>query len=323
MDPTEAPSSAPTPRRSTASALIALARPHQWTKSAFVFIGPFYGLADLAIPALDALWITLLAAGAFALASSGCYVINDLADAEEDRRHPRKRRRPIAAGEVSPTLAAAWSLTLFAGAAAIVLLMPSAAPEAAPRALLGVTLGVYVANVLLYSAYLKTVAIADVMSLALGFVLRVLGGCAALAISPTGWLLNIAFFLSMFLAFSKRLGERRTLGEQAGAARAVQGDYTDVLLRMSVVVTAVATLLGYTVYVEEQSLTYTWGFNLFWLTILPATFGLFRAIVLIERGSFDDPTEMALRDRPFQAAALCFVLLTGALMWLFRLHGVG
>ena len=104
------------------------------------------------------------------------------------------------------------------------------------------SVAVYVANVTAYSALLKHIVIADVVSLSLGFVLRVLVGCAAVGVSPTTWLLNTTFFLAMFLAFGKRLGERRLLGgEGAALARGVQAGYTDELLRLAVVVTAVVS----------------------------------------------------------------------------------
>src|SRR5207249_892042 len=96
--------------------------------------------------------------------------------------------------------------------------------------------------------------------------------------------------------------------------RGVHLKYTDELLRMAVVVTGVAALLTYADYVQAQASTYTIGFNILWLTILPATYGLLRAMVLIERGVYDDPTELAVRDRPFQAAAVGFAALTVGLL---------
>lgn len=175
-----------------------------------------------------------------------------------------------------------------------------------------------------YSWLLKHVVIADVIGLSLGFVLRVLGGCAAAGVEPSTWLLNCTFFLAMFLAFGKRLGERRSLGsdEAAAAARAVQEAYTSDLLRMVVVVTAVATLLSYAGYVQAKETLYWQGFNLLWLTVLPATFGLLRCIVLLERGDFDDPTELALHDRAFQLAAGVFAFLTIWLLVAFRQWGM-
>lgn len=309
------------PARSTGAALVHLARPHQWLKSVFVLIGPVYAgrLGD---------WPAILCTlAAFCLASSACYVINDLRDREADRAHPRKRFRPIARGEVGPGLALAWSGVLMLGAAAAVSGLwivgghvqgspgVTRAWDGTPAAVLvGAVLLLYVANTMLYSLYVKHLVIADVMSLALGFVLRVLGGCAAVLAEPSSWLLNVTLFLAMFLAFGKRLGERSTLGAQAPAARGVQAGYTDAMLRMVVVVTAVACLITYAGYVQAQAPRYTQGFNLLWLTMLPATYGLLRAMTLTESGRYDDPTELAFRDRPFQLAGGLFALITAVLM---------
>lgn len=309
------------PAASLARHLLRLARPHQWSKSAFVFIGPLY--ATQAGPGWD--WgatvsAVLLTAAAFALASSGCYIFNDIADAEADRAHPRKRHRPIASGAVSPAQARVVAAGLFvAGAMA-------AAGAGLVNAGAGwwplILVVVHVVNVLTYSVRLKHMVIVDVMSLSLGFVLRVVAGCAAVGVWPTTWLLNVTLFLSMTLAFGKRLGERQSLGAAAASARAVQQAYSLDLLRMSLVVTGVATLLTYAAYVVTREASYSLGgipgsgggFNLLWLTMLPATYGLLRAITLMESGRFDDPTELAVSDRPFQVAAALFVVLTMAIM---------
>ncbi|MCC6322620.1 MAG: UbiA prenyltransferase family protein [Phycisphaerales bacterium] len=301
------------------SAFLRLARPKQWSKGAFCFLGAVYSQKLLGPAALgEAVIPALCAFAAFGFASSGCYVFNDLRDVEADRAHPRKRRRPLASGEVSPAAAAWFGMAMFVLAAAAVLLAPRVGPAAFPlssRELLGGCVVLYVLNTLLYTAWWKHAAVMDVMSLAAGFVLRVLGGCAAVGVEPSSWLLNCTFFLSMFLALGKRLGERRALGElDAAAARSVQEQYTTDLLRMATVVTAVATLLSYSAYVTDQAARYTHGFNLLWLTMLPATFGLLRGMVMVERGLYDDPTELATRDRPFQASAALFGLITLALM---------
>jgi 4-hydroxybenzoate polyprenyltransferase len=297
-------------------ALLRLIRPHQWVKSAFVVLGPLYGLRDIERDQWSrVIEHAIVAAGVFALASSACYIFNDLKDAESDRHHPRKSKRPIASGAVSPGLAAGLMAVLLGGAGALSLLLPDAT-----RAGTLVLAGLYVANVLLYSIWLKHLAIADVLSLSLGFVLRVVGGCVAVAITPSTWLLNCTLFLAMFLAFSKRLGERRTAeagGYDASAARSVQSQYTDDLLRMSVVVTSVASLITYAFYVQSREAQFIFttvlipaGINWLWISVLHATFALLRSMVLIERGAFDDPTEMFLKDRPLAISAIAFVIVT-------------
>ncbi len=320
----EAIGSAGALREPTWAALLRLARPKQWAKSVFVAVGPFFGGATAVVE----LWGVGLAMLAFALASSGCYVVNDLRDAEADRLHPRKRRRPIASGRIGPGTARVYAAVLWLLAAGCV---GAIGPLlGATNALtLGGLLALYVINVTAYSLRLKRVPVLDVLSLALGFVLRVLGGCAAAGITPSTWLLNVTLFLAMFLAFGKRLGERRTLGDDATAARAVQGVYTDELLRMMVVVTAVAMLLTYAGYVQDNESRFVWmfggrslgigdspqmGMNLLWLTMLPATFAVLRCIILLERGEYDDPTELATKDRDFQLAALVFGTFTAVLV---------
>jgi 4-hydroxybenzoate polyprenyltransferase len=305
--------------RGTLWSLIKLARPHQWVKGVFVLVGPLYGLKDLPPDRKEgALIAGLLTLAIFSLASSTCYVVNDLADAEADRAHPRKRKRPIASGAVSRGTAIAFALGLLGGCIVLVgLLDPSV------RLAVGLIVAAYIANVWLYSIKLKHIIIADVLSLALGFCLRMFAGCAAIAIAPTTWLLNCTLFIAMFLAFGKRLGERRTMGDDVAAARGVQARYTDDLLRMAVVVTGVATLVTYASYVQFREPENTHvippfhaGINVLWFTIVPATYALLRCIVLLERGTYDDPTELAAKDLPMQLAVGLFGVLTiGALTW--------
>lgn len=301
--------------------LLKLARPKQWLKGVFVLIGPLYGAAT----GVHVDWTGVAFAFlAFGLSSSACYVINDIRDAELDRAHPRKQHRPIASGRVAVPAAWVFAAALLAASAAVLAARPVLVDHAQPRTnwlWLAACVAAYVLNVNMYSSRLKRVVVLDVVSLALGFVLRVLGGCAAGAVEPSTWLLNCTLFVSMFLAFGKRLGERRTMGNPDAAAgvRSVQSAYTDESLRMFLVVTGVACLVTYSGYVQAQAGLYTptgagrpgsWGFNLLWLTMLPATFGLLRCVVQVERGVYDDPTELATRDRPFQAAVVFFGLLT-------------
>ncbi len=303
--------------------LVKLLRPKQWAKSVFVLIGPVYGMA---LDKPGAVVSVIGAVGAFALASSGCYILNDLRDIDADRMHPRKRLRPIAAGRVKAGLARWIAVGLIVLALACLgLVFAGTGGEEGGRGgwLTAGCVLAYVLNVVLYTNVFKRRPVLDVMSLAAGFVLRVLGGCACVLVEPSSWLLNCTLFVAMFLAFGKRLGERRTMGGGAGAiaVRGVQASYSDETLRMLVVITAVASLLSYSDYVIGQAALYTHGFNLLWLTLVPATYALLRAVLLLERGVYDDPTELATRDRGFQLGVIVFGVVTGVLLVL-RAKGV-
>jgi len=300
-------------------AFVRLARPHQWSKGVFVLVGPLYALSNGErwdpIPLLFALI-------AFCLGSSGCYVFNDLADAESDRRHPRKRTRPIASGRVGESEARIYGAALIAAAMIAAMFVGGGG-----RWWVLTLVGAYIVNVMLYSAALKHIVIVDVLSLSSGFVLRVLGGCAAAMVAPSTWLLNVTLFLSMFLAFGKRLGERRVLGTDEGAegARGVQRAYTDQLLRMMVVVSGVASLLTYTSYVQSRAGDMTlvlaagpgggFAFNILWITVLPVMLGLLRTITVIMDGRYDDPTELAMRDRVVRWSVVIFVASGAFAFW--------
>lgn len=310
--------------------LIRLARPHQWSKGIFVLIGPLFAIADGKfndMPRPELALATGLTFLGFCLAASGCYVFNDLADVQRDRVHPRKCRRPLASGQVSIGIAKIFGICLLLLSAGCVL----GVPQGLKVWVLGLIL-LYITNVMAYSAGLKHIVIIDVLSLSSGFVLRVLGGCAAVGITPSTWLLNATLFLSMFLAFGKRLGERRHMGsdEDATAVRDVQQHYSDQMLRMFVVVTGVATLLTYTGYVQSQELNYMYifanrptslspggfGMNLLWVTVAPATLALLRTITLLMRGRYDDPTELAMRDNMVRLAGLVFVASMVIVIWI-------
>lgn len=313
-----------TPTGGLLAGLIRLARPHQWTKGIFVLIGPLFAIADGKLTDMPksqlvmAVGLTFLG---FCLAASGCYVFNDLADIERDKAHPRKKRRPLACGQVPVGFAKVFGIILLM----VSLFSVMGVPSELRIWVLGLII-LYIINVTMYSSWLKHIVIVDVLSLSSGFVIRVLGGCAAVGIAPSTWLLNATLFLSMFLAFGKRLGERRHMGseEAATAARDVQQHYSDQMLRMFVVVTGVATLLTYTGYVRSQELIYMFtfatrqgsldgegfGMNLLWITVAPATLALLRTITLLMRGRYDDPTELALKDNMVRVAGLVFVIST-------------
>jgi 4-hydroxybenzoate polyprenyltransferase len=218
--------------------LIALARPKHWAKNAFVFMPVPFGLA--AGGSFDPLSFAIGLAG-FSLVNSSVYAFNDVADAEQDRRHPTKRERPVAAGRVTPALALAWSIGLALAGVALAWI-------AGHNFGLAVVL-VYLALNLIYSLGGKNVALLDVFILSSGFVLRVLFGTALIHVSPSNWLLLCSSSLALFLALTKRRADlARGLDHEHRPSLA---GYNMGFLDQAMGITAGITLMAYALYSME------------------------------------------------------------------------
>jgi 4-hydroxybenzoate polyprenyltransferase len=223
----------------TLRALISLARPKHWAKNAFVFMPVPFGLASGGA-SLDPLAFIIGLAG-FCLANSAVYAFNDVRDAEQDRKHPTKRGRPVASGRVRPLLALAWSLIL--AVAGVSLAWLTGRDYA-----IAVVLAYLVLN-LIYSLGGKNVALLDVFILSSGFVLRVLFGCALILVTPSNWLLLCSSSLAMFLALAKRRADlARGLDHEHRPSLA---GYNMGFLDQAMGITAGMTLIAYALYSME------------------------------------------------------------------------
>ena len=268
-------------------AILILLRPAHWAKNVFVLAPLIFAERLTDIPSLKR---SALAFVFFCAASSAVYVINDILDREEDRRHPLKRHRPLAAGTVSVTTAGAVGISLAAGSlAGAIYLGPLVA---------GAT-GVYLLLNLLYSVRLKHVVIVDVMVLSLGFVLRVLAGAAAVDVDVSAWLLLCTIFLSLFLAFSKRRHELLLLNDEASGQRPVLSHYSPAFLdQMTNVVTA-STVIAYALYCVAPETIDRFGTEALVYTVPFVLFGIFRYLYLIyQTRDPRNPTEAIVRDPP-------------------------
>jgi len=266
------------------AALVRLARPQQWVKNAVVLAGVVFAeMADQPWAVAEA----LLALVAFILASSSIYVFNDLQDVAADRLHPLKQHRPIAAGTVSRSAAARYSIIL--GAAALVL-----ASLVTPT--LGLIVAIYLAMMVAYTLWLKQVAILDVIVIAIGFVLRAVGGAVAVAVPISPWLLTCAFLLALFLGFGKRRAELIGLGSGASLHRLSLQGYTAPLLDQLVGITAVSALVVYTIYTFTSSSVPTNDSMVY--TVPLVAFAIFRYLYLVYgRGLGGSPESLLFRDR--------------------------
>jgi 4-hydroxybenzoate polyprenyltransferase len=268
-----------------------LLRPHQWLKNLMLLFPPFLGGIILQEGMLERAIIPLLA---FCLASSSTYVFNDLFDAESDSHHPRKKFRPIAAGEISRPVA------FFIGAG---LLLVSVFLALMVSTTFTLIVASYLVLTLAYSAKLKEIAIVDIFCIAAGFLLRLEAGGAAFGVKISDWLFLSVFLLSIFLSTGKRIAESRDLTDTAGHHRSSLLEYPKGFLEGTLYMTGSTVLVTYAMYViKRPMLVYT---------IPLCTFGLLRFMMLVKSTKYDDPTESLLRDAPLFLVGLMWTGLVG------------
>jgi len=276
---------------SVVAALFRTLRPHQWVKNLFVF-APLVFSKHLFDP--DRATRAGLAVLAFCALSGAVYAFNDVRDVEADRRHPRKRYRPIAAGLLSERTALFAAALLAGGALATSIVL---------GAVFGALAAGYLVVNLAYSLRLKQVAFVDVLLIAAGFLLRVEAGAAAIAVPASPWLLACTGLLASLLAFGKRAHElawaSRSGGDITGTRAALAG-YREPVLRWAMIVLAIATCAAYVLYtLDPHTMRFFHERNLVWSAPFPAL-GIARFLWLVlVRPREDSPTEAMLRDWPF------------------------
>ncbi|MBK7355402.1 decaprenyl-phosphate phosphoribosyltransferase [Propionivibrio sp.] len=262
-----------------------LMRPHQWVKSGFVFVGLLFGHGWH-----DAMLVhrVLMAAAAFSLAASAVYIFNDLADREQDREHPEKRHRPLAAGTVGVIQA-----LLLAGFCMLSALM--LANDASKTVLLFVL--VYALLNLAYSMGLKHIALLDVFIISTGFMLRILAGTLGVGIAPSHWLLLCSLLLTLFLGFAKRRAELNALSGRGGRHRRVLDDYSPVLLDKLISICAASAIVSYGLYTVSPETVAMHGTTNLIYSVPFVIYGIFRYLFLLHRRSGGgDPAAMLLQD---------------------------
>jgi len=257
----------------TAIQLLRLMRPHQWVKNTFVFIGLLFGHAwhDAHLVAQ-----AVIAFIAFCLVSSAIYTVNDIADLQQDKLHPRKSKRPLASGAVS--VSAAIML-----ASLLCLLGLILAYVAAPTVL--VIVSGYVLLNIAYSFRLKHVVILDVFIIASGFMLRILAGTLGIGIAPSHWLLLCGLMVTLFLGFTKRRAEIITLTGDKAAHRKVLEHYSPVLLDKMIGVTAAGLIMSYSLYTMSPDTIRIHGTTNLFYTVPFVMYGVFRYIYLLHHQS--------------------------------------
>jgi len=270
-------------------------RTKHWVKNLFLFAAPFFGgvlfkdsTLHLAFPAF----------ASFSLCASAVYIINDIVDLEKDRLHPKKSRRPVASGAISRKNAVIVALILTVTSWLISF-------RISPNFFGLIVL--YFSIQIAYSIYLKHISVADIFSIASGFVIRVLAGGAAFHVNVSRWLLITMFMISLVLAAGKRLGEVRLLHEKAEAHRKSLDAQFISTLNEILLISAAGSLISYALYTVEQfpNLIYT---------VPVVTFGLFRYLLISKKGG-GDPTEALTGDKWLAATVVAWLLMIGLLRY--------
>jgi len=281
------------------SSLVRTLRPEQWTKNLIVFAALLFGQKLLDVEAVAR---TVAAFAVFCVLSGVVYLVNDLFDQEADRLHPTKRFRPIASGELSPGAAVTWAFVLGSAAlGAAVWLGPVFALVAAAYLLLFV----------LYSRWLKHIVIVDVMSIAIGFVLRTVAGAAVISVPVSDWLLVCTVLLALFLGLSKRRHELTLLADNAIGHRRILDEYNPYLLDQMIGVVTASTLMAYIIYCTSQETIERFGTRNLALTVPLPIYGILRYLYLVHRrDGGGNPSELLITDRPLLICVALWGLVT-------------
>jgi decaprenyl-phosphate phosphoribosyltransferase len=295
--PSDVPSEVARRPRPWPVALLVALRPRQWIKNLLVYAAP---LAAGELLHRDVIIDTTVAFLCFCAAASATYLINDVRDRDADRVHPRKRFRPIAAGELSPTAAVVAALVL------VVLSIGGAALSTYPAFV--VTLLCYLAMTAAYSLGLKNEPVIELAILAGGFVLRAIAGGTATGIPLSPWFLTVAAFGSLFVAAGKRYSEFVSFGPDEREARPGLRHYSATYLRFVWTVSAAVLLTAYCLWAFAIASRARHSVPFAELSVVPFVLAVLRLGLDIDQGEVGEPEELALRDRVLQVLALLWIL---------------
>jgi 4-hydroxybenzoate polyprenyltransferase len=291
------------PRRSPLRAAIKTGRPQEWIKNVFVFAGLLFS-GKFSDP--GAVLEATLAFVAFCGISSAGYYVNDLVDVELDRKHPKKKYRPLAAGELSE--GAAMTISPLLAVAAIGLAFATVNWE------VGLMVVGYGIAQVAYSLGLKQIVIVDVMTLAGLFILRVAAGASAVDAHASEWLILCTGMFALFLGVTKRRQEAVSELHEGATSRPVLEHYSLPFLDQMVALVTTGTVISYSIYAVDSPLV---GSAMMW-TIPPVVYCVFRYLYLIyDRADDRSTAAIVVEDRPLQVGVLAFAITAFLLLYVF------
>lgn len=295
---TQPPAARPAASWSVLRGFVRAARPVQWIKNLLVFGAP---AAAGVLTTWPGFFGTLVAFAAFCLAASGSYLLNDAADVEADRRHPRKRLRPIAAGVISVRQARVAGVVLVA-------LAPATAALTGSWKLPAVVAG-YLVLTFSYTFWLKHQEVVDLVAVAGCHVIRAFAGAVAVDVPVTGWFLVVFSLGALQIVAGKREAELRSQG--ANGTRATLAAYSPSYLASVRAMCSGAMIVTYCLWALNEHPSLFYG-----LSIVPFVLIVLRHSLLVDRGVGEEPEELVLRDRPLQVFIAAQVLLVVAGIYL-------
>ncbi|HEY3080753.1 MAG TPA: decaprenyl-phosphate phosphoribosyltransferase [Chloroflexota bacterium] len=283
-------------------ALLEAMRPKQWAKNLLLFVGLVFALK---LGDSVSLGRALIAFVVFCAISSAAYLFNDLADLEQDRQHPRKRRRPLASGRIRPAHAVALGSTLLLGGLLVAFLLGTRFGL--------LTFGYVVLNVA-YNAGLKHVVLVDVFALASFFVIRAVAGAVAIDVPISPWLYLCTILGALFLGLAKRRHELLLLGDEAASHRQILSEYTPQMLEQLITIVTAGLVMAYSLYTfSAENLPRDHSMM---LTIPVVLFGIFRYLYLVHRREGGgSPEETLLTDLPMLMTGLALAGVSVAVLY--------
>lgn len=271
-------------------------RPKQWLKNVLVFAAP--GTAGV-LTSTESLLDAAIAFVAFCLAASGTYLINDAADVHADRRHPRKRHRPVAAGIVPVTLARALGASFVFASLGVSFLTDTWKLAAVVTAYLILTTS--------YTLWLKHIPVVDLVGVASGFVLRALAGAAAVEVPVSNWFFIVASLGSLFIVGGKRESELRNVS--TANTRSSLETYSHSYLTYVRAMSSGAAIVAYGLWAVERDQRLGLPIPLFTLSTVPFLLGILRYAMLVDSGAGESPEELLLHDRALQIFGALLIAL--------------
>lgn len=282
-------------------------RPRQWVKNSVLFAALVFD-RQFNPAHIPQILNTLAGFIIFCLLSGVIYIINDIVDIEADRKHPQKRKRPIASGKLPAKFALVSSILI------IVALVPISYFLSPPFCLVGL---IYLALNLAYSKWLKHIPLLDVLTIATGFVLRVAAGVTLIHVARfSPWLYVVVTLGSLYIGFGKRRAELALLTDDANSHRRVLDGYTIPLLDQYITIVSATTILAYSLYTFSAPNLPT--NHVMMLTIPFVLYGIFRYLYLVQvEHSGGAPEEVFLSDRPLQIVVVLWGLAVMTIFYFF------